>query len=74
MPVDVDAVVRLIDHRRGELQTEAILIGERVYAEPPKAFRRRMKRSWDAGRAAAQAPLEQHPAELAAATREPQPS
>jgi len=74
VPVDVDAVVRLIDHRRGELQTEAILIGERVYAEPPKAFRRRMKRSWDAGRAAAQAPLEQHPAELAAATREPQPS
>ncbi len=74
VPVDVDALVRLIDHRRAELQTEAIRIGERVHAERPKAFRRRMRRSWNAGRTAALAPLEQHPAELAAATREPQPS
>jgi CHAD domain-containing protein len=52
--VDLDAVVGLIDHRRAELQTEAIHIGERVYAEKPKAFRRRMKRAWNAGRAVAQ--------------------
>jgi CHAD domain-containing protein len=67
--VDLDAVVRLIDHRRAELQAEAIHIGERVYAEKPKAFRRRMQRSWNAGQAVAHAPLEQDPAELAQATR-----
>jgi CHAD domain-containing protein len=69
VPVDVDAVVQLIDHRREELQTEAFGIGERLYAEPPKAYRRRMHRSWKAGRAMARAMRDRHPAELAAATR-----
>jgi hypothetical protein len=64
----VNAVVELIDHRRRELQTEAIALGERVYADSPKAFRRRMRRSWRAGRALAEAPQEGHPAGLAAAT------
>jgi CHAD domain-containing protein len=67
--VDLDALVGLIDHRREELQTEAIHIGQRVYAEKPKAFRRRLRRSWNAGRAVARAPLEQDPTELAQATR-----
>jgi CHAD domain-containing protein len=71
VPVDLDAVLKLIDHRRDELQTEAIRIGRRVYAESPKAFRRRLKRSWKAGRSLARGPQEQHPAELAAVTREP---
>lgn len=71
VPVDLDAVLKLIDHRRDELQTEALRIGERVYAESPKAFRQRLKRSWKAGRALARAAEEQQPAELAAATREP---
>lgn len=70
-PVDLDAVIALIDHRREELQTEAIHVGERVYAEKPKAFRRRMRRSWHAGRAVAHAPFEQNPLELAQATRDP---
>ena len=74
MPVagDLSAVVQLIDHRRDELQTEAVAIGERVYAESPKAFIRRMKRAWSGGRALARAPHESLPAELAAATRKPQ--
>jgi CHAD domain-containing protein len=67
--VDLEAVVALIDHRREELQTEAIRIGERVYAEKPKAFRRRMRRSWSAGRAVANTSLEQNPAHVAQATR-----
>jgi CHAD domain-containing protein len=71
--VDVDAVVKLIEHRREELQTEAFGIGERLYAESPKAFRRRMRRSWRAGRAMMRAAEERDPAELAAATREPVP-
>lgn len=74
VPADVDAVVKLIDHRRGELQAEAVHIGARVYGESPKAFRRRMRRTWNAGRDAAMVPLESHPAELAQAMREPIPS
>jgi hypothetical protein len=68
--VDLDAVVRLIDHRRSELHTEAIHVGERVYTETPKAFSRRMKGCWKAGRAGARASLAQRPAELAQTTRE----
>lgn len=67
--VDLDAVVKLIDHRRAELQTEATRIGDRVYVETDKAFRVRMRASWKAGRALARARREQHPAGLAAATR-----
>jgi CHAD domain-containing protein len=73
-PVDVDGVITLIDHRRDELQAEAIRLGERIYAESPKGFRRRMRRSWRAGRATASVPYEHDPKELAAATREPHQS
>lgn len=66
--VDLDAVVALIDHRRTELQTEATRIGDRVYAETPKAFSRRMRASWKAGRALARAAQEQRPEQVAAAT------
>ncbi|MBV9915358.1 MAG: CHAD domain-containing protein [Solirubrobacterales bacterium] len=68
---DVDAVVLLVDHRRDELQAEAFHVGERVYAESPQAFLRRMRRSWEAGRAVARAAAEQRPSELAEATRVP---
>jgi hypothetical protein len=60
-----------LDHAVGEL-SEGIgddPVGSRVYAEKPKAFERRMRRSWKAGRAASHVPLEQNPAELAHATR-----
>lgn len=67
--VDLDAVLKLIDHRRAELQAEASHVGKRVYAEKPKAFQRRMRRAWKSGRALARAPQDQHPAQLAAATR-----
>ena len=69
--VDLGAVVKLIADRRSELQNEALHVGERVYAETPTAFGRRMRRCWKAGRAAARASVEQRPAELAQATREP---
>jgi len=71
VPADVTAVVKLLDHRRAELQTEAFHLGGRVYAESPNAFRRRMRRLWRAGRALAQEPIEARPAAVAAATREP---
>jgi CHAD domain-containing protein len=71
IPADIDAVVTLIDHRREELQSEAVAIGERVYADSPKAFGRRMRRLWLGGRALAEVPHESRPADVAAATRQP---
>lgn len=74
LPVDLDAVIKLIDHRQDELQTDAFKLGSRLYGESPKAYRRRMKRSWKAGRALAKTAEDQHPAEVAAATRKPSTS
>jgi CHAD domain-containing protein len=48
--VDDDAVIGLIDRRRAQLQAQAIRIGERLYAESPKTFARRMHRYWRASR------------------------
>jgi CHAD domain-containing protein len=73
-PADLDAVVSLIDHRRNQLQTEAIYLGDRVYAEKPKAFIRRLRRSWTAGCRRAAAERGQHPGALAEATRAPHPA
>lgn len=67
-PVDVAAVIGLIDHRRDELRTEALWIGARVYAEKPKAFVRRMRRTWKAGRGQAAARIARRPADLADTT------
>jgi CHAD domain-containing protein len=47
---DLEAVLGLLDHRREELQTWAMPLGERIYAERPKAFRRRVHARWRAGR------------------------
>jgi CHAD domain-containing protein len=53
LAVDLDPVLGLIGHRREQLQEQAVLAGERLYAEKPKAFRRRLHRYWQAGRAEA---------------------
>jgi CHAD domain-containing protein len=71
VPVDVDAVVGLIDHRRAELRAEALGLGSRVYAEAPSAYLRRMRRSLKAGRAIGRAAAERDPGQLADATRAP---
>lgn len=68
VPADIDAVVHLIDHRRAELQHEALWIGARVYAEKPNPFERRMRRHWKAGRGHATAMISHRPKELAEAT------
>jgi len=69
VPADLDAVVGLIDHRRLELRRQALALGGRVYAEKPKPFVRRMRTMWRAGRGRQTVAAEQHPAELAQATR-----
>jgi CHAD domain-containing protein len=53
LAVDLDAVIALIEHRREQLQADAMRLGERVYAEPPKALLRRLHRYWKAARVAA---------------------
>lgn len=66
---DVDGVVGLIDHRQAELEGEALSLGSRIYAEKPRAFVRRMRSAWCAGRAVQGAAGQPQPAELAQATR-----
>jgi CHAD domain-containing protein len=67
---DLDAVLGLLDHRRQQLQAEAMFVGERVYAESPKAFVKRIHRSWKAGRGLAEADAVHDDAtDLAQATR-----
>ena len=38
-----DALLQLIADRRAELQHDAFALGARVYAETPKAFRKRLR-------------------------------
>lgn len=71
LPVDLDAVIALLDHRRGQLQAQAMLLGERLYAEKPKAFRRRIHAYWKAWRAEAKTSSAEHPADVAELTRHP---
>jgi CHAD domain-containing protein len=69
--VDVDSVMALVDHRRGQLQAEALLLGRRVYAEKPKAFLRRVRAYWKAWRAQSPTAASEQPAELAELARWP---
>lgn len=69
LAIDLDGLLGLVDYRRGELQTEAMHVGQRLYAEKAKPFGRRIHRYWDAGRAQARAANESQPAKLAEATR-----
>ncbi len=48
--IDLDAVLALIEHHRDQLQADAFVLGQRLYAERPKAFVARMHRYWKASR------------------------
>ncbi len=50
-PADQRHLLQEIDQRRGELQFAAISLGERIYAEKPKRFTKRLERRWDAWQA-----------------------
>jgi CHAD domain-containing protein len=73
IPTDLAPVVGLIDHHRAQLQTEAIFLGGRLYAESPKRFLRRIHRYWKACRKESKAAASHQPAELAEATRQSAP-
>jgi CHAD domain-containing protein len=67
--IDLDAILGLLDHRRRQLQTQALQIGARVYLEKPKAFVARVRTMWRSGREHAAAANAHHPDDLAHATR-----
>jgi len=69
--VDVHSVIALLDHRRAQLQAEAVILAERLYAEKPKAFTRRIHAYWKAWREETRTGRAQHPAQLADLTRQP---
>jgi CHAD domain-containing protein len=50
MVADREWVIGALEDRRHELQAHARAAGERVYAEKPGAFRRRIRALWRAGR------------------------
>jgi CHAD domain-containing protein len=47
-PVERSMLVALVQHRRAELQTAAMSLGSRVYAESPDRFIRRIGDYWNA--------------------------
>jgi CHAD domain-containing protein len=49
-PGDQRNLADLVDRRRGELQFAAISLGERIYAEKPKRFLKRLEKRWEAWR------------------------
>jgi CHAD domain-containing protein len=57
LAIDLDAVLELIDHRREQLQADALVVGTRLYTEPCKAFERRLHNYWKAWRRAARRPV-----------------
>jgi CHAD domain-containing protein len=66
---DVEAVLGLLDHRRAQLQAQAMALGERVYSERPKAFVRRLRACWRAGRRSHTEAQGREPADLGEAPR-----
>jgi CHAD domain-containing protein len=55
---DLAALLALLDERRAELRAAAFRLGRRLYAEPPKAFARRLARYVQTARAEQRLPSE----------------
>jgi CHAD domain-containing protein len=49
-PAHKRQLLEQIDQRRGELQFAAISLAERIYADKPKRFTKRLEKRWDAWR------------------------
>jgi CHAD domain-containing protein len=67
---DIQVLLGLIDRRSAELRAEANTIGNRIFAEKPKAFARRFRGYWEAWRYEAELPskkLSEQPAVITAA-------
>jgi CHAD domain-containing protein len=71
LPVDTEPLIALIQHRGQQLSREAFTVGERVYAEKPKAYLRRLRSYWRAWESQARAAAAERPEMLAQVTRAP---
>jgi CHAD domain-containing protein len=58
-PEEVERLILLIGQRRSLLQTKAMNLGARVYAEKPSAFARRLEAYWEAWRPLGEKQLEE---------------
>jgi hypothetical protein len=45
-----------VDHRRAELQADAMTLGARLYADKPSAYVRRLRSLWKAAPSSVRAP------------------
>jgi hypothetical protein len=72
-PPDLTPLHGVIEHRSAELRSQTFGLGERLYAERPKSFAKRMHRYWRAWRGSLTAQARQHPSDLAEAARRPAP-
>ena len=50
MPADLRPVHELVELRAAQLRSQAFSAGERLYAESPKAFTKRIRKYWRAWR------------------------
>lgn len=53
---EVTLIIALAEHRRSELQADALAIGRKAYAESPKAFATRLEAYWSSSFALARRP------------------
>jgi CHAD domain-containing protein len=71
IPTDLDSAMVLIDRRREQLQSEAWVLGARLYAENDKAFARRIRSYWQVWHAEGQAESGPAPVQLPGRRRRP---
>lgn len=69
LALDTAPLLAVIERRRAAVQSRARLVGGRLYAEPPRAFTRRLGRYWRLGRAEQRAAESVTPGDPAAARR-----
>ncbi len=69
LTVSAEPVIGLIAYQGGQLQTKAFSLGERVYAEKPHTYAKRIHRYWNAWRGEARANTARRPRALADAAR-----
>jgi CHAD domain-containing protein len=65
---DLEGLLGLIDHRREQLQSQALALGARIYADRPTVYSSRIRTMWQSGREHAAAAQGQRPDALAQAT------
>ena len=56
---DTERLLSFVDERRGQLETKALALGARLYADRPKGFAGRLRAYWEVWRPPVPEPAEQ---------------